>query len=151
MVSITITHFEWYVTSLPISKVAIDGPSQHIVSHKSRKLECWACYKKFRTISHILLHLESGSCPSGWTEERVRAEAIKLDGPWRNEDRASELFILCPTCDRGFHLVSGFLQHIESPSCGEEWWSVRGCAIGLLRQLRRNMKLDMQTVFGVSI
>jgi uncharacterized C2H2 Zn-finger protein len=76
---------------------------------------------------------------------------MKLDGPWRNEERASELFILCPTCDRGFHLVSGFLQHVESLSCEEEWCSSRGSAIGLLRQLRRNMKPDSQTVFGISI
>lgn len=76
---------------------------------------------------------------------------MKLDGPWRSEELASKLYITCPTCDRGFNLVSGFLQHIESPSCEEGLWSGRRSAIGLLHQLRHNMKLPMQIMFDIEV
>lgn len=125
--------------------------AMHSTKHKPRDLECWGCYKKFKSIAHVFLHLESGSCPSDWTRKSVQAEATKLRGPWRNLEPGSEFYIVCPGCERSFAIVSGFLQHIESASCDEGFFSGQRSVIGLLRQLRRNMRFDRQDVLGIAI
>ncbi len=128
---------------------------QHAVVHKPRNMECWACYSKHRTISDIFLHLESGACDGDWDAETISEELRKLDGPWRNhEDRdesTDEGPIKCPKCCRVYGRVSAFLQHVGSPSCEEGFSSGRCSAIGLLRQMRRNMGAGKQVISGITI
>ena len=118
-------------------------------------MECWACYSKHRTISDVFLHLESGACDGDWDAETISEESRKLDGPWRNygdgEEGTNPCPIKCPGCHRVYGHVSAFLKHIESPSCEEGFNPGRRSAIGLLRQMRRNMGAEKQVIFGIAI
>jgi hypothetical protein len=58
---------------------------------------------------------------------------------------------MCRRCDHGFSLASGFAQHVDSPSCDEGLLFSRRSAVSLLRQLRHDMGLEMQMMFGIWI
>jgi DNA-directed RNA polymerase subunit RPC12/RpoP len=54
--------------------------------------ECYICHKSFRTLAGLNGHLNS---------------------PAHDDDE-----FRCPKCKTGFKLISGFIQHLESRSCG---------------------------------
>jgi DNA-directed RNA polymerase subunit RPC12/RpoP len=54
--------------------------------------ECFICHKSFRTLAGLNGHLNS---------------------PAHDDDE-----FRCPKCKTGFKLISGFIQHLESRSCG---------------------------------
>ncbi|KAF7597384.1 hypothetical protein BBP40_006326 [Aspergillus hancockii] len=94
----------------------------HQQTHQPRDQECYAddCTMLFKTFSGMLIHLESGSCPSGVDEDRVDYLARSYynrtfaqtdsDGAWR---------YMCPGCERVYRTLSGLFQHAEDAvNCG---------------------------------
>ncbi|OJJ66363.1 hypothetical protein ASPBRDRAFT_48998 [Aspergillus brasiliensis CBS 101740] len=92
----------------------------HQQRHQDRSLECYGCYQTFKSFSGMLIHLESGACPSDTTEETIDDLARECyqskkytvqttDGGWLYE---------CPDCERGFGKLSALYQHVEDvPAC----------------------------------
>ncbi|KAL7651653.1 hypothetical protein ACMYSQ_008991 [Aspergillus niger] len=91
----------------------------HRQKHQAKTLECYGCYHNFKSFSGMLIHLESGACPSGVTEDTVddlakecyqsRRYTVETDGGWRYE---------CPECEKEFTKLSALYQHVEDvPAC----------------------------------
>ncbi|RDH32361.1 hypothetical protein BDQ94DRAFT_159994 [Aspergillus welwitschiae] len=89
------------------------------MKHQAKTLECYGCYHNFKSFSGMLIHLESGACSSGVTEDTVddlakecyqsRRYTVETDGGWRYE---------CPECEKEFTKLSALYQHVEDvPSC----------------------------------
>ncbi|KAG2025199.1 hypothetical protein GB937_002960 [Aspergillus fischeri] len=84
---------------------------QHQQRHQARDLQCYGCYQYFKTLSGMLIHLESGSCPSGTDIDDINRLArqcyqsrkyIDIDGDY-----------ICPGCDKFCSELSGLFQHVE--------------------------------------
>ncbi|PTU25586.1 hypothetical protein P175DRAFT_0554817 [Aspergillus ochraceoroseus IBT 24754] len=91
----------------------------HQQKHQTRSMECYGCYQTFKSLSGMLIHLESGNCPSRATEEEIdniarkcyqsRKYIISEDGGW---------LYRCPSCSKEFLKLSALYQHAEdTPRC----------------------------------
>ena len=107
----------------------------------------------FKTPGDMFLHLETGTCTGEPLRDEIEQNLVKLRGPWKAdvEDTQQGFPICCWDCNATFRFVSSFLQHIESDSCQEGYFSGRQSVWGLLRQLRRNLKLEKAQVYGVDV
>lgn len=50
---------------------------KHKVTHMERNIECYGCYRKFKTFSHITLYLETGTCESHITSQDLNMTATQ--------------------------------------------------------------------------
>ncbi|PYH65883.1 uncharacterized protein BO88DRAFT_470151 [Aspergillus vadensis CBS 113365] len=92
------------------------GSAENLLSHDiSVHYYCNICDRYFG----MLIHLESGACQSGVSEETIddlaaecyqsRKYIVDTDGGWRYE---------CPDCERQFWQLSALYQHVEDvPAC----------------------------------
>ncbi|BCR98405.1 putative C2H2 finger domain protein [Aspergillus luchuensis] len=108
----------------------------HRQKHQPMDVECYGCYHRFRSFSGMLIHLESGACQSGVSEETIddlatecyqsRKYIVGTDGDWQYE---------CPDCERQFWQLSALYQHVEDvPAC-----SYLATGDGCLAKLERFM------------
>jgi hypothetical protein len=86
-------------------------------THLEPNVECFGCTRMFREHSAIMIHLESGACPS-------RLNMSILDSWMRNERgfgqyMSGPITYYCPNCSPNFTHLSGLVQHIESHACNE--------------------------------
>lgn len=92
--------------------------------------------------------MEYGSCPSGANRLGLEAAAARIY-QWRQfidpddrdqlldyEEPYSQPF-KCPECGKWFGLLSGLLQHVESPACDCEVYDEDWVVPRLLRWLRK--------------
>ncbi|KEF57345.1 uncharacterized protein A1O9_05262, partial [Exophiala aquamarina CBS 119918] len=90
----------------------------HKQIHLPRSKECHGCTRKFATVSAMMLHLESDTCPSGITLGDIDQWAFGCyQSRYYTNEWDDEYKYKCPTCGNEFEFVSGLFQHIESPSC----------------------------------
>lgn len=83
-------------------------------------MECCCCYKTLKSFSGVLIHLESGSCPSSITEEEIDKIACEFyqSKKYINEEFDGGWLYKCPHCEMEFSKLSALYQHVEDvPSC----------------------------------
>ncbi|KAE8360430.1 hypothetical protein BDV27DRAFT_134504 [Aspergillus caelatus] len=116
----------------------------HQQKHQPRILECYGrrCNQTFKSISGMLIHLESGYCESSSAEDYIHDVAREcyqnqkyimhtLDGGW---------LYFCSACDKDFRYLSALWQHCEdSLSCS---YLLQGqqCLAKLQRYLYRKLR-----------
>ncbi|KAF2467707.1 uncharacterized protein BDR25DRAFT_266704 [Lindgomyces ingoldianus] len=108
----------------------------HKMVHLERSIECYACYQKFPTYPAMILHLESGTCPSKINILHLNESAAMcfqwkayLDPGYRDEllnrdDLKTEYSepvypFKCPECVVSFTKLSGLFQHVYSKACNQ--------------------------------
>ncbi|KAJ4391094.1 hypothetical protein N0V93_004709 [Gnomoniopsis smithogilvyi] len=91
---------------------------QHSKTHMKKDIECLACPKHFVCVSAMVLHLETGYCPSGVDSGSITDIAF--------ECRQASAYVLggdfefqCPMCTTPFSSMGALLQHAESDYCDE--------------------------------
>ncbi|UNI18352.1 hypothetical protein JDV02_004625 [Purpureocillium takamizusanense] len=102
-----------------------DTPSNlrsHRVVHWDDNVECFRCYRTFVTNSAMVLHLETGTCPSGATQGSVTSAALRgyqSAAYTRSYYRAydDDADFQCPDCAKPCRFASALLQHAESGCC----------------------------------
>jgi hypothetical protein len=85
--------------------------SQHMRSHMAKNVICRGCRRRFPTNSALLIHLESGNCPSGADGDFIRrlAERYHQSAQYLTSRTHGRLF--CPHCKHKITTVSGLFQH----------------------------------------
>lgn len=75
----------------------------------------------FKSFSGMLIHLESGTCPSGTNKEVIDDLFCEWDQGWKyklDDDEGEGWKYLCPECDKEFWRLSALYQHVEDvPAC----------------------------------
>ncbi|EAL84456.1 putative C2H2 finger domain protein [Aspergillus fumigatus Af293] len=84
---------------------------QHQQRHQARNLQCYGCHQSFKTFSGMLIHLESGSCPSGTDIDDINRLARQCYQSRKYIDTAGDY--ICPACDKFCSKLSGLFQHVE--------------------------------------
>lgn len=120
-----------------------------------RNIECYGCYRGFKTFLYMILHLENAGCGSEITSQDLYTTATrcyqshkyidedyradKLEGEDLEEVYTDTVFpFLCPECDGEFSKLSGLLQHAASHTCEQ---TLQSGAIGkLLKWLDRQYR-----------
>lgn len=107
---------------------------QHRQTHQPRDMECYGCRQTFKSFSGMLIHLESGACPSDADEDMI-------DDIARDCDRSSEYIIdqrktggwgyVCWECEREFGKLSALYQHAEDVSECSDLMEGAGCLADL--------------------
>src|ERR1051325_8275275 len=104
--------------------------------HLERLTECYGCYRKFTVYPAMIIHLESGTCPSEIDVFDLNESAAMcfqwnayINGDYRNEllnredlqSKYSESVypFRCPECDTVFTKLSGLFQHVYSKACNQ--------------------------------
>jgi hypothetical protein len=107
---------------------------KHMVVHMARSIECYGCYRSFKTFAHMILHLESGACPSDLDTQDLNMTAAQcfqwqmyidrnyreamLEGRNLDEWYCEQPFPFeCPECERSFAKLSGLFQHASGRTC----------------------------------
>ena len=118
-----------------VNKIVNDNNlQQHMMTHDPRTVNCWGCDDTFIRTSHMILHLEAGTCPSDcelydidylligrcfylhhFIDDDYESEILKGVNIGKRYHQA--LPFKCQTCDGTFRLLSGLFQHVESRSC----------------------------------
>ncbi|TGO10716.1 hypothetical protein BTUL_0127g00150 [Botrytis tulipae] len=128
---------------------------QHSKVHQGFPMKCPFCPTQYTTASALIIHLESGRCPSGSNRERINAAIRHLDKNHvittplmeysspsftniATERSWNGLCYECSMCHRGFNTLQGLNGHLRSPvhdqrmyrcpgpSCGREFIVLSG-------------------------
>ncbi|PYH50116.1 uncharacterized protein BO96DRAFT_505092 [Aspergillus niger CBS 101883] len=113
----------------------------HQQSHQARTMECYGCYRSFRSLSGMLIHLEAENCPSGTTEEEIDNIAREFYQSWKY--RISEdggWLYKCPSCDKEFSKLSALYQHAEDVPMCSSLVSGHGCLAKLEKFMARSLQ-----------
>ena len=130
-----------------------------------RTIECYGCYQRFKTFSHMILHLEDRGCVSEITTQDLYTTATRCYQSHKYIDRdywadmlggedLEEVYIdtvlpfLCLQGDSAFSKLSGLLQHASSHTCKQ---TLQMGAIGkLLKWLDNQYRWDSVLAFLAS-
>ncbi|KAF2500756.1 hypothetical protein BU16DRAFT_523518 [Lophium mytilinum] len=105
---------------------------QHLLTHLPVDEKCWGCERLFSTVPGIIIHLESGACPSATNKEELNGWAAEVF-QWRNfieKDWVRRLRnrvpvapgdrpFYCDGCDTTFGSLSALFQHCANGSCSQ--------------------------------
>ncbi|KID85918.1 C2H2 finger domain-containing protein [Metarhizium guizhouense ARSEF 977] len=91
----------------------------HAKTHAAKTVECFGCYRTFRSSSAVLLHLESGNCASEVDNDWMVDLAFECHQARFYTSEDDDYNFECPTCGTPFLAMSGLLQHVESDVCTE--------------------------------
>ena len=104
--------------------------------HLEPSIKCYGCDQKFTTYHGMIIHLESGKCPSeidmlslnrsaalcfqwkAYLDEQYQGELrnrYDLEAEYRDAVRP----FYCPTCGKDFSKLSGLFQHVYSKACDQ--------------------------------
>ncbi|KAJ4993144.1 hypothetical protein SVAN01_01496 [Stagonosporopsis vannaccii] len=125
---------------------SLSNLEHHKITHLDRNIECYGCYRTFKSYSYMISHIEKGGCPSDITPQDLNITAAQcyqshkfidkdyrtdmLDGEDLEELYTETVFpFQCPGCDSDFSTLSGLLQHALSHTCGQ---TLQSGAIGKL-------------------
>ncbi|KAF2276017.1 uncharacterized protein EI97DRAFT_419793 [Westerdykella ornata] len=129
----------------------------HQMVHLPRSIECYGCYRKFSTLPAMIIHLESGACPSGIDIVDLN-ESAAMCFQWKaylHEDYQNELLnrvdllskygnsvypFKCPECDTRVTKLSGLLQHVYSDACNQSLYE--GKIAKLTKWLEKRYSVD---------
>ncbi|KAF2182354.1 hypothetical protein K469DRAFT_669727 [Zopfia rhizophila CBS 207.26] len=128
----------------------------HMVTHQTPTLPCWACAQPMLTHASLVNHLESGTCPTfpkpylltsllgSWWYSTIfmdpdvhfqlrtgRVEASELSA-WVSNGALKPFICRHVHCYREFGRFSSLILHVESQACG---WNVEKLRITELRKL----------------
>jgi hypothetical protein len=75
--------------------------------------------------SAMMIHVESGECPSGYNWRDTDRWLIDHDGCYEycalsSRRQGPPDFYRCPTCDGFFMYASGLLQHVATEACAQD-------------------------------
>ncbi|KAL2830135.1 hypothetical protein BJY01DRAFT_120863 [Aspergillus pseudoustus] len=115
----------------------------HQQKHQPRTMECYGCYRCFKTISGVLIHLESGSCVSEVTEEElddIARECYQSGKYIYTGFEGGEWLYRCPSCDYTFAKLSALYQHAEDVLLCSSLLSGDGCLAKLARFIARSLQ-----------
>jgi len=84
----------------------------------------------------MLIHLESGACPSEVTLDDIDSWAAQYRQFNHYIDSQAENRYSCPGCENKFRYLSGLLQHLESNACRR---TIKNALRGLLSFLDRKV------------
>lgn len=132
-------HLELFVACRKCDKHCLNRNNldQHMITHKTAKLECWGCYNTYIRMSHLMLHLESGGCPSGCGLRDINYRLLARCDNIHHfvapkyiadfchgvdiENVHGRMFPFeCMECGNRFRFLSGLCQHMESSiSCDQ--------------------------------
>ncbi|KAF2174851.1 hypothetical protein K469DRAFT_756579 [Zopfia rhizophila CBS 207.26] len=109
----------------------------HKMVHLPRSIECYGCYRKFATLPAMIIHLESGSCPSGIDIVDLN-ESAAMCFQWKaylDEDYQDELL-------NRVDLQSEYslLQHVYSKACNQSLYE--GKMAKLIKWLEKRHSVD---------
>jgi hypothetical protein len=114
---------------------------QHELTHRKPMYACLACTRDFTTYGGMIIHLESGACPSQiQASDLAYTTAICFQGAKffiykqdqedikqgvdllqvLREQGGSTLIFCCPTCNSQFPKLSSMFMHVESPACSQQ-------------------------------
>ena len=127
---------------------------QHRLTHRRPAVKCLCCPRMFTTYSGMIIHLESGACPSQISESDLVLSAARIYDyadffvytDTRDQIENGDTFYLqevreeygnvdffnCPTCKGQFPQLSSLFMHVATPACSQ---TMRGGIIGELRQV----------------
>ncbi|KAI9645340.1 hypothetical protein NHQ30_006076 [Ciborinia camelliae] len=105
---------------------------QHSKIHMGLSIKCPFCSTQYPTASALIIHLESGRCPSGMNRERINAEIRRLDRNHVITTRQIEYpsspstsiaterswngyCYECPLCSSEFNTLPSLNAHLRSP------------------------------------
>ncbi|KIV99803.1 uncharacterized protein PV09_08607 [Verruconis gallopava] len=109
----------------------------HKIAHLQRTIKCYGCDRKFPTYPSMIIHLESGACPSEIDYIDLN-ESAALCYQWKaflDEDYRDDLLdrydldlqyaetvypFECPGCDSYFRRLSALFQHVYSTACNQD-------------------------------
>ncbi|KAI9830309.1 MAG: hypothetical protein M1826_004920 [Phylliscum demangeonii] len=129
-----------------------DSPSNlqhHEMVHLEPSIRCFGCTRTFTTLGGMIIHLEANTCSSGLNLIHLNHAAAEcyqwrhfVDAFYRDDMLAYRPLNLtydeynqqllpyrCPTCASRFSLLSGLVQHVYGPACGQ---TMAGGAMGKL-------------------
>ncbi|ESZ97220.1 hypothetical protein SBOR_2385 [Sclerotinia borealis F-4128] len=106
---------------------------QHSKVHMGTSIKCPFCPTNYPTASALIIHLESGSCPSGMNRARINAEIRRLDSNHIITSRLLEYpssntpsiatqrswngqYYECYLCSRQCTTLQALNQHLQSPA-----------------------------------
>lgn len=93
--------------------------SQHLITHKDRRLKCFGCTKMFVSYSAMVLHFELNACKVDIDKTDILLVASE-DDRRREYTNPDDLNVLnCPGCTRTYRRVGDLLQHVETDACRE--------------------------------
>ncbi|KAL3459552.1 hypothetical protein BJX64DRAFT_264544 [Aspergillus heterothallicus] len=115
----------------------------HQQKHQPRNMECYGCHRCFKTISGILIHLESENCASEVTEEEIDdlARQCYQSGKYINTGCEGEGWSYrCPNCNYTSAKLSALYQHAEDVLSCSPLLSENGCLAKLARFIDRSLQ-----------
>lgn len=82
-----------------------------MIAHESRSFKCPGCRQDYARYSHLLLHLERGTCATLW---RVKTIAFRYKdyGAYGSNIMDKEPFH-CGGCAKAFACLSSLYSHVE--------------------------------------
>ncbi|KAF5878845.1 putative zinc finger protein [Botrytis fragariae] len=122
---------------------------QHLHSriHQGASMKCPFCPTQYPTASALIIHLESGRCPSGSNRQKINAEIRRLDRDHVITTRLIEYpsssstniatsrswngsQFECALCYRGFNTLQGLNSHLKSPVHQQKMYKCPGARCG---------------------
>ncbi|KAF2190249.1 hypothetical protein K469DRAFT_560860, partial [Zopfia rhizophila CBS 207.26] len=123
--------------------------AHHNLTHREPHVECYGCSRKFNRYGGMIIHLEAGTCPSGFDIYDLNQSAA-MCFQWKkyiDEDFRYDLLncadlnheygykvrpFKCPTCESTFPKLSSLFMHAGAPlGCSQTLES------GAIAKLRR--------------
>ncbi|KAF7960493.1 hypothetical protein EAE96_000173 [Botrytis aclada] len=127
-------------------------PCQRMFSNENNLMQgypmkCPFCPTQYPTASALIIHLESGRCPSGSNRQRINAEIRRLDKnhvittPLMEYNSSSSTSIAterswngfcyeCSMCHRGFNNLQALNGHLRSPVHDQKMYRCLGPSCG---------------------
>lgn len=123
--------------------------TQHLRSrlHAGGAIKCIGCSRTFPTISSMTLHLESGTCPSGATRQKVN-ETVRFHDrnnlitdrlltysdsndteTWATSAAWNGYAFACYFCHREFRSLQALNQHLKSPAHEQKLYHCPKCSV----------------------
>jgi len=124
--------------------------SAHLRSklHAGGTVKCIGCARTFPTISAMTIHLESGTCPSGATRQKVNDTVRRLDRDnlitdrlltypdsssrtevWATDAAWNGRAFVCYFCTCEFRSLAALNQHLKSPVHERKLYHCPKCAV----------------------
>jgi len=116
--------------------------------HAGGTIKCIGCTRTFPTISAMTLHLESGTCPSGATRQKVNETVRHYDrnnlitdrlltypdsngrtDTWATGAAWNGYAFACYFCPREFQTLTALNQHLKSPAHEQKLYHCPKCGV----------------------
>ncbi|KAF2869513.1 hypothetical protein BDV95DRAFT_596503 [Massariosphaeria phaeospora] len=120
----------------------------HRITHREPTIDCLACPRKFTTYGGMIIHLEAGTCESGYDDLNLNRLAVTCYQSRKYTVNVYRCYLLswieldpgtlafrCPTCNTHVAKLSSLFMHVDSDACGQTLDS--GAILKLRRWLQK--------------